>query len=400
MSSRRLALGLLCVSLLLAAVALLFLALNGSTTHSNTIGEPLVDAAFGLVYLTFPAVGTAIALRHPRNAIGWLLIAGGLGAQLEDAALGYATFTLRKEPGALPGGDVAALIADSIWIPSMAVAMSLLLLLFPTGRPPTPRWNLLIWLIGATVLAYAVGTLLNPGPLYYFEDVRNPIGVESGEAVLEPLVNIVGGPFILTTLAAIVALILRFRRSAGAEREQLKWLVYTAALFGLLAPVMILTGDAEIEVAGVLISDFLYGLMIAAVPLAVGAAILRHRLYDIDVVIRRTLTYGALTATLAASYIALVLLLQLALSPGNDLAIATSTLAVAALFGPARTRIQALVDRRFYRSRFDAARTLEHFGGGLRQQVDLEAVAGDLRGVVRETMQPAHVSVWLREARR
>jgi hypothetical protein len=402
-SSRRLAWSLWAVCVALAVMSLVFLALNGSTTHSNTIGEPLVDALFGLIYLVFPSVGLAIAIRQPRNAIGWLFLAGGLGAQLEDAALGYATYTLLKEPGALPGGPVAGLIADVVWVPTMAAGISLLILLFPTGRPPSPRWNLLIWVVGVAVAAYVVGTLLNPGPLYFFEDVRNPLGVEAWEEVIEPVVELVGGPFLLTTVAAVVALIMRFRRASGVEREQLKWLVYVAALLVAFTPVMVLTGESETKVGGILVSDFIYGLMIGALPLAIGAAILRHRLYDIDVVINRTVVYGALTATLAGAYIGMVLLLQLALSPlteDSDLAIAGSTLAVAALFRPARRRIQHLVDRRFYRRKYDAARTLERFGARLRDEVELGALSADLRNVVTETMQPVHVSLWLREARR
>jgi hypothetical protein len=400
MNTRRLAWSLWSLCVALAVVSLTFLALNGSTTHSNTIGEPVVDALFGLLYLVFPSVGLAIALRQPRNAIGWLFLAGGLGAQLEDAALGYATFTLLEEPGALPGGPTAGLIADVVWIPTMAAGISLLLLLFPTGRPPSRPWNLLVWVVALAVSVYVVGTLLNPGPLYFFEDVRNPLGVEAGEEVIGPVVDLVGGPFLLTTVAAVVALILRFRRSSGVEREQLKWLVYTAAVLVAFTPLMVLTGDQEVEVAGVLVSDFLYGLMIGAIPLAVGAAILRHRLYDIDVVIRRTLVYGGLTATLAGAYVGSVLLLQLLLSPDSDLAIAGSTLAVAALFRPLRSRIQELVDRRFFRSRYDAARTMEGFGVRLRDEVELESVSGELLTVAVDTMQPAHVSLWLREASR
>jgi hypothetical protein len=402
-SSRRLAWSLWAVCVGMAIVSLVFLALNGSTTHSNTIGEPLVDALFGLIYLVFPSVGLAIAIRQPRNAIGWLFLAGGLGAQLEDAALGYATYALLKEPGALPGGPVAGLIADVVWVPTMAAGISLLLLLFPTGRPPSRRWNLLIWVIAMAVAAFVVGTLLNPGPLYFFEDVRNPLGVEAWEEVIEPVVELVGGPFLLTTVAAVVALILRFRRSSGVEREQLKWLVYVAGLLVAFTPVMVLTGESETKVAGILVSDFIYGLMIGAMPLAIGAAILRHRLYDIDVVVNRTLVYAALTATLATAYLGTILLLQLALSPiteDSDLAIAGSTLAVAALFRPARRRIQAVVDRRFYRRRYDAARTLEGFGARVRDEVELGALSADLRRVVAETMQPAHVSLWLREGSR
>jgi hypothetical protein len=405
MNRRRLAWSLWGLCLALALVSLTFLALNGSTTHSNTIGEPVVDALFGLLYLVFPSVGLAIALRQPGNAIGWLFLAAGLGAQLEDAALGYGTNTLLKEPGSLPGGPAAGLIADVGWVPTMAAGISLLLLLFPTGRPPSRRWNLLIWVVALAVAAYVVGTLLNPGRLYFFEDVRNPLGVEAGDDVIGPVVDFVGGPFLLTTVAAVVALILRFHRSSGVEREQLKWLAYTAAVLVALTPVMVLTGDAGVEVAGVLVSDFLYGLMIGTIPLAVGAAILRHRLYDIGVVINRTVVYGGLTVTLAAAYLGSVLLLQLVLSPlteQSDLAIAGSTLAVAALVRPARRRIQELVDRRFFRRKYDAARTLERFGAHLRDQVALDSLGAELRGVVADTMQPAHVSLWLRapEARR
>jgi hypothetical protein len=403
MTSRRVALGLLSLCLLLALTSLVFLALNGSTTHSNTIGEPVVDALFGLVYLTFPAVGAAIAIRRPGNAIGWLFLAGGLGAQLEDAALGYATYAIVEEPGSLPGAAAAALLADSVWVPTMAAGISLLLLLFPTGRPPSRRWNILIWIVALDVAVYVVGTLLNPGPLYFFESVRNPLGIEGGGDVIGPVVDLAGGPFLLTTLAAAVALGIRFRRSHGVEREQLKWLVYAGALIVVLTPLLVTLGEGDVEVGGILVSDFIYGLIVAFVPLAVGAAILRHRLYDIDVVINRTLVYGALTAALVASYVGLVLLLQLALGPlteESDLAIAGSTLAVAALFRPLRARIQRLVDRRFYRSRYDAARTLERFGARLRDEVELDSLGADLRRVVGDTMEPAHVSLWLREGRR
>ena len=399
MSSRRLALFLLAACLVLAAASVVFLALNGSTTHPNTIGEPVVDALFGLVYLTFPAIGAAIAIRQPRNALGWLFLAGGLGAQLEDAALGYATYTLLKDPGSLPAGAGAALVADTVWVPTMAAGISLLLLLFPTGRPPSPRWNVLIWVVGAATATYVIATLLNPGALYYFESVTNPLGLEAGDELLGFVVDLVGGPFLLTTIAAAVALLLRFRRSKGLEREQLKWLVYAGAVIVASTPLLIFLGQRSTELGGILLSDFLYGLMIGVLPLAVGAAILRHRLYDIDVVIRRTLVYAGLTGALLVSYLATVLLLQLALSPvteESDLAIAGSTLAVAALFRPLRLRIQGAVDRRFFRHRYDAALTLEQFGTRLREQVDLDALASDLRTVVTETVQPAHATLWLR----
>jgi hypothetical protein len=399
-TARRLAWSLWAAALVLAAVSLTFRILNDGTTHSNSLGSPELDAVLGILFLTFPTVGAVIASRRPDNLIGWLFLLAGLGAQLEDALLGYGTYALLVEPGSLPGGALAGLVADLIWIPMLVTTLSLLLLLFPTGRPPSPRWRPLVWVIAIGSAVYVVSTAINPGPLYFFESTVNPLGVEGAGSVVQTIVDLTGGPFLLTTLAAAVSLFLRFRRSRGVERQQIKWLVYAAAVLVGSTPLMVALGG--VEVGGVLISDLLFALLVSAVPVAVGAAILRHRLYDIDVVINRTLVYGALTATLVGAYVGSVLLLQLALSPlteDSDLAIAGSTLAVAGLFRPARSAIQRVVDRRFYRRRYDTARTLESFGARVRDQVELDALGAELRGVVAETMQPAHVSLWLREAR-
>jgi hypothetical protein len=396
-SVRRVAWSLWGAALALAAVGLVFRILNDGTTHSNSLGSPELDAIFGILFLTFSSVGAVIASRRPDNLIGWLFLLAGIGAQLEDALLGYATYALLVEPGSLPGGAAAGLVADLIWIPTLVTTLSLLLLLFPTGRPPSPRWRPLVWVIALGAAVYVVSTAINPGPLYFFESTANPLGIDAAGDVASTVVDLTGGPFLLTTVAAAVSLFLRFRRSHGEERQQIKWLVYTAGVLVGSTPVLVALGG--VAIGGVLVSDLLFALLVSAVPVAVGAAILRHRLYDIDVVINRTLVYGALTATLVGAYLAAVLLLQLALSPlteDSDLAIAGSTLAVAALFRPARARIQSVVDRRFYRRRYDARRTLEGFGVRLRDEVDLDALGHDLRAVVAETMQPAHVSLWLR----
>jgi hypothetical protein len=265
-------------------------------------------------------------------------------------------------------------------------------MLFPTGRPLSRRWRALAW---ATVPVGAVlffGTAFVPGPLDEYPAVVNPYGIES------PAVKVIGDAAFLAlipiALAAIASVVIRFRRAQGVERQQLKWVAAAAALL----PV-VFTGAGLASDAGELgYAMLLGGLLIVAV--AVGIAMLRYRLYDLDLVINRTLVYGALTATLAGAYAGGVLLLQFVLQPvtqDSKLAVAGSTLAVAALFRPARARIQTWVDRRFYRSRYDATRTLTAFSTGLRDEVDLEALAGRLRSVVGATMHPAHVSLWLRE---
>jgi hypothetical protein len=243
----------------------------------------------------------------------------------------------------------------------------------------------------ATVDA-ALGPTLDDAP---FAGVANPLPVDVPEAALAPL-SWVGWPgMILGLILAAVAMIRRLRRSRGVERQQLKWIATAAALL----PAASLAGVASFysgydELGGIVVT-----LAFIPIPIAAGYAILRHRLYDVDLVINRALVYGTLTAILAGAYVGLVLLLGLALAPltrQSDLAIALSTLAVAALFQPVRRRVQTLVDRRFFRHKYDAARTLERFGARLRSETDLDALRAELTGVVRETMQPAHVSLWLR----
>ena len=392
----RLAWGMCAACVVLTAIGLAFVASNGGTAEANTLGSPAFDTVFSVIYLAFPVVGALIAARQPRNAIGWVFLATGLGKGLDYALLGYATRALDEEPGSLPGGAFAGLIADLTWVPSLLGGTALLFLLFPDGRLLSPRWRPALWLAAAVTLAYMVGTMLKPGPLYYFPAVENALGVEEIGSITGRLADGSGFVAIPLILAAVASLVARFRRSRGQERQQLKWLAYAATLLALSAPVQPLLDD--LELAGLAISDVVFGLLICLLPVAVGVAILRHRLYDVDVVINRTLVYGALTATLAGTYLGLVLLISLAIGQ-SDVAIAGSTLAVAALVRPARVRIQALVDRRFYRRRYDAALTLEAFGGRLRDELDLEALGGDLRSVVRETLQPAHVSLWLRSAR-
>ena len=409
--SGRLAWGLwgLAVCLTAAGIGLVVLNRGVETPKSiGSLGSPAVDALASIVMLAFPTVGVLIATRQPGNAIGWLFLATGVSAALEDVLLGYATHALLAEPGSLPAGAAIGVLADVLWVPTLVCGITFLFLLFPDGRLPSHGWRWLLRFTIALAAAYAVGTTLLPGPLYFFEGVRglegvtNPLGVEALRGAAQVAVDMGGMLVLPTAIAGMVALGVRFRRSDREARQRIKWLFLLAAVFAPLTPLLVVLSEAEVEVGGAGVADVLFNVPLAAIPVCVGVAILRHRLYDIDVVINRTLVYGALTAILAGAYFGCVLLFQLALSPlteENGLAVAGSTLAVAALFRPARARIQAAVDQRFYRRRYDAQRTLEAFAVRLRDELDLDALGADVRAVVRDTVQPAHVSLWLRSTR-
>ncbi len=377
------------LSVTFAGLGLIFLFLNGS--FEDLLDESLgIDAALALA---FPTVGAIIASRRPGNAVGWIFCAIGLcgGASIFFAQ--YGIYALVTNPDSLPAGVIATWIATWVWLPSVTLTITFLLLLFPHGRLLSPRWRPVAWLAaavtmaGTALLAIVPWDLLNPGV-----PAQNPVGVESlGYLGIAPPVPIflIGIP---TTLLSVASLVLRFRRSRGEERQQLKWFVYAGVLIvGALFVPLLVPGAA---------SSVLQLLVMPLLPVAVGVAIMRYRLYEIDLLINRTLVYGALTATLVLVYLISVVLLQLAFriltGQESQLAIVASTLAIAALFNPLRRRVQAFVDRRFYRHKYDAAKTLQAFSAKLRDETDLDALRDDLVGVVRETMQPAHVSLWLR----
>jgi hypothetical protein len=346
---------------------------------------------FGMV-AAFAVVGAVVAARRPRNPVGWFL--GAIPALLALAMLAEGIYWHAAVAG---DGDAGAAefglwFADTWWIPTLLLVFVFLPLLFPSGRPPTPRWNLVAWVAAAGGSILFVGTAFQPGRLATYAWVENPLAVQGMPAAVS---GIGFAAAIAATLGALASLVVRFRRSRGVERQQLKWFLAAAVQL-----VVLWVASAALEP---LVSDnaswaiLLTGLL--GVAIAVALAILRHRLYDIDLVVNRALVYGALTAILAGTYLGSVLLLQLVLSGltgDSDVAVAASTLAVAALFRPVRARIQALVDRRFYRRRYDAQRTLEAFAALLRDEVALDALSTDLRRVVAESMQPAHVSLWLR----
>jgi hypothetical protein len=375
------------LSVAFAGLGLLLMFLNGS--FEDLLDESLgIDAALALA---FPTVGAIIASRRPSNAIGWIFCAIGLCGGAEVFTVEYGIYALVTNPGLLPAGVIATWIGTWVWLPSVTLTITFLLLLFPHGRLLSPHWRPVEWLAaGLTVVAVvffalAPWDLLDPGV-----PARNPFGIEGlrdlGVAVATP-VFVIGIP---TVLLSLTSLVLRFRRSRGEERQQLKWFVYA----GVLSVGAVLLPSAA--------SSFLQLLVLPLLPVAAGIAILRYRLFDIDIVINRTLVYSVLTATLALIYFGGVAMTQaiFRMLTGQEqqpqLAIVVSTLVIAALFNPLRRRIQSFIDRRFYRRKYDAAKTLEAFSAKLRDETDLDRLGDEMVSVVRETMQPAHVSLWLR----
>ncbi|MBA3860753.1 MAG: hypothetical protein H0X56_02160 [Solirubrobacterales bacterium] len=361
---------------------------------TGTLESDPRDLFGSALLIAFTAVGALVALRHPRNAIGWIFL--GVAMSIGVSVLAHAFVDYRLQDGAdqnvLVGA--AAAYADASWIPFVLIPATLLLLLFPDGKLPTRRWRIVAWCASAGIAGTLFTNGARPEPLGDFPTVRNPLAIDS--PVMEPLLALSGLLVIVGMLGSVASVVVRFRRAGRLQRQQIKWL----ATAGAVVAVTIVTMFALYDVVGQGVADSAMMFTVLGLPVAAGIAILRHNLYDIDVVINRTLVYGALTATLAGTYLGSVLLLQLVLSgvtANSGLAVAGSTLAVAALFRPARGRIQATVDRRFYRRKYDAVRTLQQFGAHLRDEVDLDALGGELRGVVADTMQPAHVSLWLRD---
>jgi hypothetical protein len=409
---------LLCVALI--SFALLFYFLASPTPATDT--PPTLTALFGILSLAFPTVGALVASRRPENPIGWIFCGTGLLTGVQAFASGYADYALLEHTGSLPGGEFLAWISRWIGVSVLPLAGALLVLLFPNGKLLSRNWQPVVWIAACGSAMLALSAALAPGPLSFQPSFDNPLGLggaigklgpsESGPLFDQPslakpadtkintggVVEIllrVGFFFVLVSwLFSVAGMITRMDQARGEERQQLKWFVYTVALLvvGFLAALL---GFGQHSVAwniGIAAFNFL--------PIAAGIAILRYHLYDIDVVINRTLVYGVLTAALALVYVGSIVLLQglfrALTGETSQLAVVASTLAIAALFVPLRQRVQAFIDRRFYRRKYDVAKTLQAFNTRLRDDVDLDNVADDLVEVVKETMQPAHVTLWLR----
>ncbi|MBA2345038.1 MAG: hypothetical protein H0V83_08145 [Rubrobacter sp.] len=386
----------LSVTILLILVRIYFFVLNRGMDVPGYSGM-VVYVVLDLLALGFVALGLLVISRRPGNPVGWIITGSSLIAVLSDVVESFGVYALFADPGRLPGGETMAWISAWIYIPVLFAAPAMLFLLFPDGNLMGRRWWLVFWLVVLTTFSTMAGTALSPVlndvP---FKGVVNPLGIDPPRALYGMLSNFgwpgMAGSFIL----AAVAMILRLRRSRGVERQQLKWIAAAAAVLPLASAAGVFSYYLGHETVGGLVSTF------AFVPIlfAAGYAVLRYRLYDIDFIINRALVYGALTVSLVLVYLGGVVSLQYLFRTltggGSQIAVVASTLAIAALFSPLRGRIQAAIDRRFYRSKYDAQETLATFSARLRDEVDLDNLSGDLAEVVMDTVRPEHVSLWLR----
>jgi hypothetical protein len=389
-----LAWGLCALSLASTVLGLVLLALNLSQPSTHTY-DTWLDNTLNAV--CFSTVGALVASRRPENPVGWLLCLFALSESIQLFSAEYAIYALLSRPNSLPAGE--AMAWTSCWILPIIIGLSVFyLLLFPTGLLPSRGWRPLAWLTVAFVLVGVISGAFSSGPVEGLGPIRNPLGIDGFPNAHGAVLDIMAAVLLV---AAAASVFIRLRRAIGAERQQIKWFAYAAAatVMGLFLAYVIPTlidTPPWFERAG-------YAVLIAVIPslpISMGIAILRYRLYDIDIIINRTLVYGSLSVTLVALYFGGIVLLQrvfvLFTGQQSTLAVVASTLLIAAMFNPLRRRIQSFIDRRFYRSKYDARKTLEAFSVKLRDVTELNALSDDLVGVVAETMQPAHVSLWLR----
>jgi hypothetical protein len=349
---------------------------------------PLVVAAVSAV-----TVGAVLASRRPEHPVGWLLLGLGLSIGLHDLTYAYTRYGLVVRPGSLPGASFLGGLNNGTFLLWISCA-GFVLLLTPTGRLPSPRWRWWARIAAAAAAVWLLGSTVDPAPLRpEFPDVGNSLAVPVLTPLLDTAVGLAAAVILLSLVVAAGSLVQRFRRARGVERQQLRWLAWGAAL-AAAALLAALAGLALEDTFTLL--NLALGVCAGLLPLATGAAILRYRLYDLDRIISRTLAYGLLTALLGLGYAAVVLGLGQLLPQDSSLAVAAATLAVAAVFQPARRRVQELVDRRFNRRRHDATQTIAAFNARLRQQLDLDSLTGELLATVEETMQPTQASLWLR----
>jgi hypothetical protein len=350
---------------------------------------------FVVVPVSAATVGAVVASRRPDHPVGWLLLAGlGLSVVVWGATFGYTRYGLVARPGALPAADYLAGFCNGTAIVWTSCA-GFVLLLTPTGSLPSTRWRWWARVAAAATGVWFLSSIVASNPLYpEYPNVGNPLAVPAVSGLLGVVIPAAGVVVLASLVVGAGSLVGRFRRARGIERQQLRWLAFGAtlasvALLVAVTDLVIVESDSRLFQAAM-------GVCAALLALSTGAAVVRYRLYDLDRIVSRTLAYGLLTVLLVGSYVGLVLGLGQLVGQRSPLIVAGATLAVFAAFQPARRRLQDLVDRRFNRRRYDAARMIEGFSARLRQQVNLDTLTTDLLGVVEQTMQPTRASLWLR----
>jgi hypothetical protein len=364
---------------------------QADTSELSFLGAGIIPEVVAAV--SAATVGAVLASRRPAHPVGWLLLGLGLLVPASDGTSAYAHYGVMARPGALPAADYLAGISNGLYFLLLSCA-GFILLLTPTGSPPSPRWRWWARIAAAAALLVLAAQALDPHPLVPEDPAfTNPL---APPAPLGRPLGAVGSAGILIVLGALLAgawsLVGRFRRAGGVERQQLRWLAMGAAL----AALALLVALGGVVTSKMVVVQAAVGTCVALLPLATGAAILRYRLYDLDRIISRTLAYGLLTVLLGGAYVGVVLGLGQLLGRDSSLVVAVATLTVAAVFRPARRRVQRTVDRRFNRRRYDAVRTIAAFSARLRQQVDLDTLTAELLDAIEQTMQPTSVSLWLR----
>jgi hypothetical protein len=376
--------------LVLAVNVVTFVLFSLPEDNASVIVKLLHKADPGLPMLVFASVGGLILSRRPGNVIGWLCWVIGFTVSLSSFGSIQAARTIAGQSNPSPVGLVLYQLGQVLYLLPLLGLLPLLVLLFPTGRLPSRRWRPVVWVFVMGLFVYTCSVLLKPtlGPGL----PANPLGLQGAEGLLGLVGAITGVLFGVFLVLVLGSLVVRFRRARGDERQQLKWFTFAAALLVVLPPT---AGSALERLGWKPIGSVFAVLLFSLVPTAIGVALLRYRLYDIDRIINRTLTYGLLTLLLGGGYAGVVLGLGQLLGRDSSLVVAIATLAVAAVFQPARRRVQAAVDRRFNRRRYDTAQTITAFSARLRQEIDLDTLAAELVSVVHQTMQPTTVSLWL-----
>ena len=359
------------LSVVLLALCAALLLINPASSGISNVLDLAAAVVFATLILSFSTVGALIAARQPQNPIGWIMIVAGsaLGATILTGS--YVALSVAPPSGRLPGTQWVAWFAQGIWVPGFGPALTFLLLLFPDGRLPSRRWRPVGWLAVAAMATLVSGMAFTPGPLVDHPEVRNPLGLAPLEG---SLLEGGGAGWLLLPMSVVLSassMVVRFRRAAGEERQQIKWFALAAAFaaVGWMVLTVAYATDDGTENLLLVAAQLLQLLSFLGIPLAVGIAVLKYRLYDIDVLINRTLVYGSLTAMLVTTYFGGIVVLQrvfvVLTGQESQLAVVASTLVIAALFNPLRRRIQGFIDRRFYRRKYDAAKTLEAFSASL-----------------------------------